>query len=73
MDHMMSAGSGSTALILLFVLIAVVAGSIVTGLLMSRLGQRHDEDALLELLRRRYAAGEIDEEEYLKRRSALDV
>lgn len=29
-------------------------------------------DAAAELLRRRYAAGEIDEDEYLRRRAGLD-
>lgn len=32
---------------------------------------RPDEDAPLEILRRRYAAGEIDEDDYLRRQAGL--
>ena len=71
----MSFGSSSTALVLLFVLIASVTASIVTGILVSTLRASRGDDtkAALDVLRRRLAAGEIDEEEYLKRRSTLDV
>jgi putative membrane protein len=65
-------GGGLAVTLLLFLVAAVL-----TGLALARAGhpQGHDEDGdkALELLRRRLATGEIDDEDYLRRRSALDA
>lgn len=49
-------------------------GLLVLALLRSSasVGTRDTEDSALALLRRRFAAGEIDDDEYRRRRSALD-
>ncbi len=78
MDGMM-AGMGVWALLLVVTLLAVlvlaVLGSVWLFRLLRQGGPDLDsapsDDAARELLRRRYAAGEIDDEEYERRLSAL--
>ncbi|MGB3828624.1 MAG: SHOCT domain-containing protein [Ornithinimicrobium sp.] len=73
----MMGGMGVWMLLWVLVGIAVLALAVVgivalarrTGNLRS--GQTSGEELPEDLLRRRYAAGEIEEEEYLRRRSGL--
>lgn len=56
--------------VLLFV-IAVVVLWVLSMARASKASKRSAADAPREILRRRYAAGEIDEDEYLRRMSGL--
>lgn len=62
--------------LMVLVLLALVVGA---AMYLSRQGQRASDqpgiatDAALELLRRRYAAGEIDDDEYNRRLSVMGV
>jgi uncharacterized membrane protein len=53
----------------LIVFLALVAGAVYLGLRLSR--RDEDEVGAHEVLDRRFAAGEIDAQEYAERRSAL--
>ena len=66
-------GSGS-AWVLLAVLVATAVSLAFAGgwAVARRSASRHGSDQAVELLRRRLATGEIDDEEYLRRRSAID-
>ena len=79
MGDMMGGGDTLNALVLVFVAIASLAGALVTGILLERYRVRtasaatHDAapDAIT-VLDRRLAAGEIDEDAYLRARSAIE-
>ena len=78
--HMDGGGTGIVAVILLGVLVASVVSLILTDVMTRRAGAgpsaghepvtRPDPEAK-RILDRRFAAGEIDEEEYLRRAAAL--
>ena len=70
-DHMM--GSGTPWMVLVVLLAATFTLAIVGGWAVARhtLRPGHPVDPPVELLRSRLATGEIDDEEYLRRRSAL--
>ncbi|GHH66578.1 hypothetical protein GCM10017673_12320 [Streptosporangium violaceochromogenes] len=61
-------------LVLPLLLAVVLAGLVVGAVLLARAaaaGRRPAPDDPREILKRRYAAGEIDEDEYLRRMSGL--
>ncbi|MGI9003500.1 MAG: SHOCT domain-containing protein [Pseudonocardia sp.] len=79
MDGMM-AGMGLWALVVIITVLAVLALAVLGSVwLWRRLRDDHaqistgddDGDAARDMLRKRYAAGEIDDEEYERRLSAL--
>jgi putative membrane protein len=63
------------ALLIIAFVVAVVAaigfGLAWFGVKLGALGRRPPEEDPKEILKRRYAAGEIDEDEYLRRMSGL--
>lgn len=61
------------AVIAILVLVLVVLGVVrlVRSLTAGERGERREVESAEEILRRRYAAGEIDEEEYLRRKQEL--
>lgn len=79
MDGWMTAGMGLWGLVLIVMVIAAVAGAVLGGiwLVHGRGGPSEPiapvEDAAAQQLRRRYAAGEIDDEEFERRLSALTL
>jgi uncharacterized membrane protein len=65
-------GSGGSALAWLLTLTLVVAAAIlVTRSLLPRPHDRPPPDAALDVLRTRFASGEIDQAEYVRRRATL--
>jgi len=79
MDGMM-AGMGLWMLLLVVTLLAILVLAVLGGVGLfrqlrqggpNRSSMPSDEDNARELLRRRYAAGEIDDEEYERRLTAL--
>jgi len=68
----MTWGGGGSALAWLLTLTLVVAAAVlVTRALLPRPHDRAPDDAALDVLRTRFARGEIDEAEYLHRRATL--
>lgn len=67
-DHDMPAGMWIVMLLVPILLVVIV----VMGLWSMRPGQGRGDQAPLEILRHRYASGEIDSEEYSRRRSLLE-
>lgn len=63
------------AVIAILVLVLVVLGVVwlVRSLTAGERGERREVETAEEILRRRYAAGEIGEEEYLRRRQELGL
>lgn len=64
-------GAGATIGLVLVLLLLVGAGVLVARVLLPHLGGAHSGDAAIEALRHRFASGEIDEAEYLARRTIL--
>jgi putative membrane protein len=76
----MGMGLWSAVSLLLLVLVLIVAAVSVTLLAMSAArtplpsgGRGHGPDGAREILRRRYAAGEIDEDEFWRRMSGISA
>jgi putative membrane protein len=67
----MAWGGGGAWTWLLTLTLVVVAAILVTRLLLPRPSDRSPDDAALDVLRTRFASGEIDEAEYLHRRATL--
>ena len=66
------AGHGvGLVLMLLFWALVIVALVFLARALMARTGRRRSDEAALEILKRRYAQGEIDREEFERKRSDL--
>lgn len=74
MPHGMMPGGGMGLVMILFWVIVLIAlASIVSGLLADRGNPRDDPPDALELLKRRYARGEIDKETYASMRRDLEM
>lgn len=77
MTQMMHGGMWAWMLLWALVALAILVLAVVATIRLVRRGPTVEPESRTEsaeeVLRRRYANGEIDEDEYLKRRSGLDI